>query len=91
MRFYYILNGLDDPIKSRNKKYLIGSYNYWGNLNDNFLKASADADAVTAALNNCSEVFTKCRKYEDEAVITIKSCHSDITELKLQVWLEKLY
>ena len=51
-------------------------------------KASTEADAITAAVKNCSTTFSKCRKYEDEAIITLMACSSNTGTLIIQV---KLY
>ena len=48
-------------------------------------KASTEADAMTAAIKNCSTTFSKCRKYEDEAITTLMSCNSNTESLIMQV------
>lgn len=48
-------------------------------------KASTEADAITAAVQNCSTTFSKCRKYEDEAITTLTACNSNRATLIMQV------
>ena len=40
---------------------------------------------IARALKNCTKTFSKCRKYEDEAITTISACRTNPTKLKQKV------
>ena len=40
---------------------------------------------IASSLKNCTKTFSKCRKYEDEAITIISACSTNPTELKLKV------
>ena len=42
---------------------------------------------IASSLKNCTKTFSKCRKYEDEAITTILACRTNPTELKQKVRL----
>ena len=44
---------------------------------------------IASSLKNCTKTFSKCRKYEDEAITIISACRTNPTELKQKVklWL----
>merc|ERR1712045_240154 len=48
-------------------------------------KFSTEAKAVATALKNCTKAFGKCRKYEDDAAVSIATCATNKTALHKKV------
>ena len=40
---------------------------------------------MSSSLKNCIKTFSKCRKFEDEAITTISACNTNPSELKQKV------
>merc|ERR1711988_1703189 len=48
-------------------------------------KFSTEAKAIATALKNCTKAFSVCRKYEDDAAVSIATCNTNKNDLHKKV------